>query len=70
MAMEDKVMGIGELRADLGGRVEAAFHHGEPTIVEHGKRKERRAALVPYVWLEELYRLRAQQAPSDDAATA
>lgn len=54
-----KKMGIIELRKTLGQRIEAAFFHGEVTYIEHEKRKEVRAVLVPPSWVDELEELRA-----------
>jgi predicted unusual protein kinase regulating ubiquinone biosynthesis (AarF/ABC1/UbiB family) len=53
-----KKMGIMELRKALGQRIEAAFFHNEATFIEHGKKGEVRAALVPPAWVEELEELR------------
>ncbi len=53
--MEEPInMGIGELRLALGGRIDAAYFKGEPTIIRNAKKGEPRAALIPYAWLEEL----------------
>lgn len=52
-------MEIAELRRNLGARVEAAHFHKEVTFIEHGKRHELRAALVPAEWVAELRDLRA-----------
>ncbi len=57
-----KNMGLGELRAELSDRVDAAHFHGEPTIIRNAKKDTPRAALIPYSWLEELYALRAEKA--------
>lgn len=57
-----KQMGISDLRRDLGERIDAAYFHGEPTIINHAKKAEPRAALVPFAWLEELYARRAKDA--------
>jgi antitoxin (DNA-binding transcriptional repressor) of toxin-antitoxin stability system len=46
--MEAKVLGIGEFRKQLSERVEAANWGKEVTVVMHDKRKEPRAALVPF----------------------
>lgn len=46
--MEAKVLGIGEFRKQLSERVEVANWGKEVTVVMHDKRKEPRAALVPY----------------------
>lgn len=46
--MEAKVLNINEFRKQLGERVDAAFWRKEATVVEHGSRKEPRAALVPF----------------------
>ncbi len=46
--MEAKVLGIGEFRKQLSERVEAANWDKEVTVVMHDKRKEPRAALVPF----------------------
>lgn len=51
-------MGIMDLRRSLGQRIEAAFFHGEATYIEHEKRKEVRAVLVPPAWVDELEELR------------
>lgn len=60
MTMTDGMkMGIMDLRKALGQRIEAAFFHGEPTYIEHEKRKEVRAVLVPPAWVTELEELRA-----------
>jgi hypothetical protein len=56
-----KHMGIADLRRDLGERIDAAYFHGEPTVIRHAKKDEPRAALVPYAWLQELYALRAER---------
>jgi hypothetical protein len=53
-----KKMGIMELRRALGQRIEAAFFHNEATFIEHGKKGEVRAALVPPAWVAELEELR------------
>ncbi len=53
-----KKMGIMELRKALGQRIEAAFFHNEATFIEHGKKGEVRAALVPPSWVKELEDLR------------
>ncbi len=52
-------MGIMDLRKTLGQRIEAAFFHNEATYIEHGKKGEVRAALVPPGWVDELEELRA-----------
>ena len=46
--MEVKVLGIGEFRKQLSARVEAANWGKEVTVVMHDKRKDARAALVPF----------------------
>lgn len=46
--MEVKVLNINEFRKQLGERMDAAFWRKEPTVIEHGARKEPRAALVPF----------------------
>lgn len=53
-----ETMGIMQLRKALGQRIDAAFFHGEPTIIKNEKKDEPRAALIPYSWLDELYELR------------
>lgn len=58
-------MGIMDLRKTLGQRIEAAFFHGEATYIEHEKRKEVRAVLVPPAWVTELEELRAFKARID-----
>ncbi|WP_328344859.1 hypothetical protein [Micromonospora sp. NBC_00421] len=55
-----EIMGIMQLRKALGQRIDAAFFHGEPTIIKNEKKDEPRAALVPYGWLMELYERRAK----------
>jgi hypothetical protein len=57
-----EVMGIIELRRNLGRRIDAAFFFKEPTVIQNEKKNERRAALVPFEWLEELYAYRARDA--------
>lgn len=42
------MLGIGEFRKQLSERVEAANWGKEVTVVMHDKRKEPRAALVPF----------------------
>lgn len=48
---EEQSMGIRDLRAELGHRIDAAYFHNEPTIVT--KNGEPRAVLVPYAWYEQ-----------------
>lgn len=55
-----KTMGIMQLRKSLGQRIDAAFFHGEPTVIKNEKKNEPRAALIPYDWLVELYERRAR----------
>lgn len=43
-------MGIMGLRTRLAERIEAAFFHGEHTVVKNERRDEPRAVLVPYTW--------------------
>lgn len=59
-------MGIAELRRTLGDRIEAAHFRKEVTFVEHGKRHERRAAIVPAEWVAELRQLRERVAGLTD----
>lgn len=66
MVMEDKVMGIGEFRANLADRIEAAAYRDESTVIEHGKRRNQLAALVPFAWLEELRAYRAANSATGD----
>lgn len=63
MYMTDGIvkMGIMDLRKSLGQRIEAAFFHGEATYIEHEKRKEVRAVLVPPAWMAELEQLREEK---------
>ena len=42
------MLGIGEFRKQLSARVEAANWEKEVTVVMHDKRKDARAALVPF----------------------
>lgn len=58
-------MGIMELRRALGQRIEAAFFHDEATYIEHEKRKEVRAVLVPPSWVSELEDLRKFKADAE-----
>lgn len=58
-------MGIREIRADFGARVDAAFFLNEATIVT--KNDKPRAAVIPYAWYEELLRLREQVAAEKNA---
>ncbi|MFI6349119.1 type II toxin-antitoxin system Phd/YefM family antitoxin [Streptomyces sp. NPDC050560] len=49
--MEDTPrMGLRDLRADLGRRVDAAHYRGEPTVIT--KNDEPRAVLVSFEWFE------------------
>lgn len=57
LRMEGPLMSVREFRASVGRRIDEAYFHEEPTIVS--KNGERRAALIPYSWLEELERRRA-----------
>lgn len=43
-------MGIIGLRTRLAERIEAAFFHGEHTVVKNERRDEPRVVLVPYSW--------------------
>ncbi len=53
-------MGIREIRAEFGARVDAAFFLNEPTVVT--KNDKPRAVIVPYAWYEELLLLRKSRA--------
>lgn len=46
--MDRQMMGISEVRENLGKRVDAAHFLGEVTVIE--KNGEPRAVLVPYEW--------------------
>jgi hypothetical protein len=61
-------MGIMELRRSLGQRIDAAHFHGEPTIIQNDKKKEPRAAIVPYGWLVDMCKQRGIPVPGDDPA--
>lgn len=63
-------MGIMDLRKTLGQRIEAAFFHNEATYIEHEKRKEVRAVLVPPAWVDELEELRKFKAEIEAGKTA
>ncbi len=56
-------MGIREIRAEFGARVDAAFFLNEPTVVT--KNDKPRAVIVPYAWYEELLRLRREAGDTD-----
>ena len=60
-------MGIMEVRKTLGQRIEAAFFHGEATYIEHEKRKEVRAVLIPPSWMDELTALREEKRKREEA---
>lgn len=62
MTVEPKVMDIGELRRELGARIEAAHFNKEPTMIRHGKRGDLRAALVPAEWVGRIETLTARVA--------
>ncbi|MEV2239483.1 hypothetical protein [Micromonospora sp. NPDC049891] len=64
-----EVMGIMQLRKALGQRIDAAFFHGEPTVIKNEKKDEPRAALIPYDWLVELYERRKRDANSEPPAS-
>lgn len=60
-------MTVREFRASVGRRIDEAYFHEEPTVVS--KNGERRAALVPYSWLEELLERRAADAAAEAQPT-
>lgn len=55
---DTKRMGIKEIRAALGQRIDAAFYLGETTTLT--KNNQDRAAIVPMKFLDELAELRAE----------
>jgi prevent-host-death family protein len=65
---EPPVMGIKELRPDLGRRVDLAFFGNQPTVIT--KNEEPRAVLIPYAWYEEIVlpALQARAAERGEAA--
>lgn len=50
--MDDKNLGVAELRTQLGQRVDAAHFLGEVTVIS--KAGQPRAALVPFHWYAEV----------------
>lgn len=61
-------MGIREIRADFGARVDAAFFLEEPTVVT--KSNKPRAVLVSYAFYEDALRLRAERDAQETKGSA
>lgn len=58
------MLGVMQLRSNLRKRIEAAYFHGEPTIIRNDRAGgEIRAALVSYEWYQ-----RARAALGEDDA--